>query len=804
MKKHIMLIIIFCTYLRGRASEKKQLIAVRINEPPKIDGVLDDASWKNVPVATDFTTFSPDPGKSAYQKTEVKVVYDNDALYIGAMMYDTPPDSILHELSKRDHIPNTDWFVVLLDTYNDDINAFQIGVNASGVQHDAKLSSNGQDFSWNAVWQSAVKIADNGWVAEFKIPYSAIRFPKGGIQNWGINFARDIRRKIEDSSWDTIDPSVQGVVIQSGDLAGVTDIKPPLRLSLTPYASSYLENYPYNQPGKSNNSYSLNGGLDLKYGMSQSFTMDITLIPDFGQVQSDNKVLNLSPFEVKYNENRSFFKEGTELFNQGQLFYSRRIGGLPIGYYNVYNGLQAGETVIKNPAETQLINSTKISGRTSGNLGMGFLNATTASSYAVISETDGTKRTVLTQPLTNYNVTVFDQALKHNSYIRLFNTNVLREGNTYDANVTGTKLKFANKKNTYSIQGGGSISQKNYRGSSNIGSEYWGGINKTSGNLSFGLGVEVKNNTYDRNDLGILYYNNYSLGNAEVSYNIYKPFWKVNNLYINIGISYSRLYSPNAFWTFDINDSANTTFTKQFLAAGFNFSIMPVVTYDYFEPRVAGRYYAYPDNVDCGGYISSDYRKKFAIDISAGGRNFNENNRHNYYYGISPRYRLNNQLSFIYSFKQDYSIDDIGFVNLTNNTITFGRRDVKTITNTLTGNYIFNNKMSLSFRLRHYWSEAEYKGYYTLNNLGHLEKSNYSTNHNIGFNAFNIDLVYRWQFSPGSEISIVWKNAILNQDSQLLKSYFDNLNKTIDSPQTNSFSFKLLYYLDYQMLKKRK
>src|SRR5258705_10304557 len=163
---------------------------------------------------------------------------------------------------------------------------------------------------------------------------------------------------------------------------GIKYIKPPLRLSFSPYFSSYVNNYPYNTPGIKNTTTSLNGGMDVKYGINDAFTLDMTLIPDFGQVQSDNQVLNLSPFEVKYNENRSFFTEGTELFNKGNLFYSRRIGGTPIHFGDVSGQLGANERVLKNPTESKLINATKVSGRTTKGLGVGFFNALTKPMYA--------------------------------------------------------------------------------------------------------------------------------------------------------------------------------------------------------------------------------------------------------------------------------------------------------------------------------------------------------------------------------------------------------------------------------------
>lgn len=792
-----------------QAADIKSFSASRISTAPKIDGDLNDDIWKSAEAATDFVQLSPNPGIPSNKKTDVKITYDDVAVYIGAMMYDEKPDSILKELSTRDNEANADLFGLVIDTYNDNLNAYGFFVTAAGVQIDARYSSGGnQDFYWDAVWYSSVKINEKGWVAEFKIPYSALRFPKIPEQNWGINFIRKIRRTREDSFWNEIKPQVSGFVNQFGDLKGITDIKSPLRLSVTPYISGYIENYPYNEKGKSNNNYSLNGGMDIKYGINESFTLDMTLIPDFGQVQSDNRVLNLSPFEVQYNENRQFFTEGTELFNRAGLFYSRRIGAAPINFYKPYYELNEGEYVKENPATSQLINATKISGRTKSNLGIGIFNATSKPMYATVSDSSGNTRRVETAPLTNYNILVFDQALKNNSYISLINTNVTRNGEMYDANVTGTEFKFANKSNKYAIFGNGALSQLYFPDSSKpeLGYKYYLQAGKISGKWQYASNITVKSDKFDPNDLGIQFQNNTLETYTSISYNIFEPVWRINSLYATLGVGYSRLYKPGMLWNFNIYGEFYTVF-KNFFSTGGGMNLEPIITYDHWEPRITGRYYEYPKDYLGYYWISSDYRKKFAIDARVRYRYFEENNRYNIAFGFSPRYRVNNKLSFIYDFDRDYINDDIGFVyyNYDQDRITFGRRNLLTIQNTLNVDYKFTNKMAVTLRTRHYWSKAEYQKYYTLSDYGKLfPDEQYEGNSNVNFNAFNIDLVYRWRFSPGSEVSIVWKNSIYTSGKEIIQSYSKNADMMFNSPQTNSFSIKVLYYLDYSMVKRKK
>jgi hypothetical protein len=532
----------------------------------------------------------------------------------------------------------------------------------------------------------------------------------------------------------------------------------------------------------------------------------MTLVPDFSQVQSDNKVLNLSPFEVQYQERRPFFTEGTELFNKGGLFYSRRVGGTPLGYYSVYSELKPGEEIIKNPGQTRLYNATKLSGRTRQKLGIGIFNAVSGETYATAQDTLGNTRELLSSPLTNYNIIVLDQALKNNSYVTLVNTNVTRDGHWYDANVTGAGFQLQNKTNIYSISGFGSMSRKMYPDSSKPLDGYSGRLNfgKTGGNFQWVAYGNINTNTYDPNDLGLQFMNNNIDMGTSISYNVFKPFWRLANSFNSIDVIYSRMYLQDAFANFGISGNHVTTWKKHFFTCGIRYSFEPIITYDYYEPRIFGRYYTFPTNYGYGGFISSDYRKKVALDISVNHRIFNENRRNTFNISVEPRWRVNNKLSFIYETFYEDRVDDIGFVHYdyAADTITLGRRNLQTISNTLSGVYKFTNKMSLSLRGRHYWSRATYYGYYNLEKNGALTEYNYPASHDVSFNAFNIDVVFFWQFAPGSELNIVYKNAVLKSESTINYDYYYNFRGSLNSPANNSVSIKILYYIDYLSIKK--
>ena len=834
----------------ARPAPKRQLQAMRISTPPKLDGLLDEAVWQTAPIATKFYELEPTPGPLEKHPTEVRVLYDDDAIYVGAVMHDISQDSILRELSDRDNIGNSDFFGVMLDTYNDHLNGYEFLLTSGGVQLDARLSpTNGEDKSWNAVWDSRTALRGTDWVAEIRIPYSAIRFSKAAEQVWGLNFTRQRRSTRQKFFWNEIKPQVDGFVNQWGELTGLRDLKPPLRLSLTPYVSTYLNHYPYREQGKQNTTTSFNGGADVKWGINESFTLDATLVPDFGQVQSDNQVLNLSPFEVQYNENRGFFTEGTELFNKGGLFYSRRVGATPLGFGSVSGQLrpgartadgrrQGGEYVVQNPGITRLLNATKVSGRTSTGLGVGIFNAVSNDVYATVQDsTTGARRDVLTQPLSNYNIVVLDQSLKNNSYVSLVNTNVTRAGSTYDANVTGGLFRFANKANSYALDG--RVVYSNRRGkefnketeiNDQNGYKYYLNFGKISGNFTWSVDHGIESHTYNPNDLGLLFANNSISQSVNASYNIYKPFWKVNRLNTYSGLSYSLLEQPLRYQDAGFYAGANTIFTKSFLFVRFNVDASPL-TRDYFDPRRGpiGKYYVRkPANFGFNGNFSSDYRKKFAFDVGYGGRFFagdgDRTGRTGFDLALGPRYRVSNQLSFVYSLSYGIRLNQIGYAGSLNpadstdaplyrrfggqdGDVLLGRRDVTTFTNTATATYTFTNRMSFNIRLRHYVSNVHYKDFSRLHPDGlETQEPAYQRNRDNTFNAFNVDAVYSWWFAPGSQVSIVWKNAGASffEANTATPLYFDNLSNTINTPHNNSVSIKVLYYLDYLALRPRR
>lgn len=787
------------------SQSQNTLSALRINEEVKINGEMDEAVWKLADVADGFTTISPTYGDSIEQNTEVRVMYDDEALYIIAIMDEVSEDSIMTELTQRDDLGNTDFFEILLDTYGNGTDGLQFIVGATGVQYDGlKANSGNEDNSWDAVWFSKVQLNEDGWVCEIKLPYSAIRFPDNPVQEWTINFTRRQARNNVHGIWAPFDPKVNGIFTQSGKLVDIKDIKPPVRLSFSPYLSVYAQQ-DKNIAGQVGSSYgySYNGGMDVKYGINDAFTLDMTLIPDFGQVESDDNVVNLSPFEVRFDEKRPFFTEGLEMFEKANIFYSRRIGGTPIGYYNIGQNLTDNEIILENPQVPQLYNASKLSGRNKNGLGIGVFNAIEGQTAAVIHNTETKENTEsVTQPLTNYSVVVLDQNLKNNSSISLINTNVWRKGREfYDANVTGMEFDIKDKNQNFSIEGNAALSVQSFdNADNNVGHKLNVELAKISGNFNFWTAYGEESPNYNPNDLGFLRAPNERYVGGGANYQIFEPFLVFNRANFWTNINYSRIIEPNAFTSLHFNGGWWVQ-TKGFWNLNMWMNYRPD-SYDYFEPRTPGRYIRTPDYYNTGLWIGSDNRKKLRISGYGFIYNVAEEGRWGYEFSFNPRYRFSDRFSIFFESELEKAFDNTGFVNNTDNDIIMGQRD-RTIVENLTGiSYNFSSNMGLYLRVRHYWDKTVYQSFHSLSEEGELLKTDYNEDHDFIGSYFNVDLNFNWRFSPGSDIFINWKNAVFgNEDMDILnqKYGFQNFGSY---PQQNSLSIRIVYYLDYLNIKK--
>ncbi|WP_299161962.1 DUF5916 domain-containing protein [uncultured Tenacibaculum sp.] len=804
-------------------SNRKKINATRVDSPPKIDGILDDTAWSNTPIAKDFVMMRPNNGEAEpdTHKTEVKIVYDDNAIYISALMHTPDASKTPAEFTNRDNFGNSDFFMVMINPNDDGQNPTMFIVTASGVQIDSKVSNgNNEDYNWSAVWESSIKINDTDWVAEMKIPYRALRFANESVQSWGMNFHREIRNLNARYTWNHINNQQGSWTQYDGLIEDFKNITPPTRLSFYPYASTTVTSF----DGTTDFDWSV--GMDVKYGITENFTLDATLIPDFGQTAFDNVTLNLGPFEQQFSEQRQFFTEGTELFTKGRLFYSRRIGGNPIDQFSdernlideevFTNGKKVNEEITDYP-DVKMLNAIKISGRTKKGLGIGFFNAITDKTEATITKTEqvingtetisnvSTYKTV-TSPLTNYNIMVLDQQFNQNSSVTLINTNVTRDGRYRDANATGLLWHVEDKGSNYNIDG--SFKMTNISDdvdNPNTGYSFDTSLGKQSGNWRGEVGYNFENKDFNPNDLGILFRNNRQRIYGFLGYRLLKPKGMFNNYGVNFYYNINFLHNPGTYTGANGGLSFWSQTKKRFGFGGnLNFS---TETKDFFEPRqgtTSGIFFNSPQRLNVNHWGSSDYRKKLAFDYSWYYTFFKNNPREGYGFRISPRYRFNNQFSLIYGFRYNKTNNDQGYVTtLDNDDIIFGQRDRSSYNNSVSGKYSFSTKSSLSLTFRHNWSKVPYQNqFYKLNtNNGLLEANAYSDNHDVNFNSWNLDLNYVWQFAPGSQLIAFYRNSISNFNEHAHQGFFKNLDSLFDESNRHTFSVRLVYFIDYNNLK---
>ncbi len=395
------------------AVAERNVHALRSTEPIRLDGVLDDSVWSRATPVSGFVQRQPTEGAPATERTDVRVIFDNNAIYIGAEMFDATPDSISTQLARRDNFVTADRFWVFLDTYRDKRTGFYFALNASGVQYDGTLlNDDWDDDTWDGVWQGAVHRTPTGWTAEMRIPYSQLRFKPGANQLWGVNFRRDIARRNERDYLVMVPSNTSGFVSRFPELQGIDELQPPRRLELLPYATARAE-YVSHDPGDPYNDgsvYGLGLGGDFRVGLGSNLTINGTINPDFGQVEVDPAVVNLSDVEVFFPERRPFFVEGANTFSFGRggannywgfnwashdFLYTRRIGRAPTG------ATPDDASYVDEPGGTQILGALKLSGKMGG-WNVGALSSLTRRTFADY-QVSGVAGSVEVEPTTSWN-----------------------------------------------------------------------------------------------------------------------------------------------------------------------------------------------------------------------------------------------------------------------------------------------------------------------------------------------------------------------------------------------------------------
>lgn len=640
---------------------------------------------------------------------------------------------------------------------------------------------------------------------ELKIPFNSLRFPKGSFENFTINFERFDSSTNENSFWNHIDENKDGLLNQFGKLKGLKNVNPPINLSFNPFISLVNE-----KSAEGDSKSTFNGGLDIKYVYKNAYTLDVSLIPDFSQAPSDDEVLNLSPFDIKYNENRQFFVEGTELFDKGNYLYTRRIGGRPI-HLNDFT-IDSNEEIIENPVTSNILNLLKFTGKSDKGFSIGILNGITKKSEATIyNSVTNTKRKIITNPLTNYNAIVLDKTLKNNSSITLINNSVIRNGSDYDSNLTAIVAKLYNKNRSYSLSMNSAISQKYNTSSSSemnskktkLGHQYKVSIKKISGKLKGAFLFSLEDDSYENNDFGFQQRNNKLTYASYILYAQTKPK-KTFSYYHFFGMLTERKYHS-------LNEKELTRYDLQFYAKRKNnHSIYVELKYetnrkDFYEARIKDRAYNQPDRT----VTFLEYQTNRNKDLSIAGylklSNYLNSNTHTHSlsagYGVD--YRFGEHISLEFDQSLYYIPNSVGHLTQVDNDVIFGHRKIKQLENKLNIDYAINSKIHLSANVRHYWIQVDYKDQFTLLNNGNLEANQYDINvsdSNANFNAFNIDLLAKWQFAPASEISMTYKTSSSYFDQDINSNYGENFSTTLKEKSNNTISLKLTYLIDFNRL----
>ena len=421
----------------GQGVVTREFRATRTAKPPAIDGQLTDEVWSQAQVLVDFTQRDPDEGKPATERTEVRVLYDDSALYFAARLFDREMAQIGRRLSTRDGDGDADRITLYLDPMHDHLTGVMFRVSAANVQTDAVLfNDTWDDWSWNAVWQSRVASDEDGWSVEMRIPLSQLRFPAGDRQTWGINVERFIRRRNEEAWLELVPKDQNGRASRMVHLAGLDGLRPSRRLELLPYTAARAEYVTPASPANPFNDGSRlfgSAGLDMKYGLTSNLTIDATVNPDFGQVEVDPAVVNLSAFETFFEEKRAFFLEGSQIFNnfgrggsngnwgfnnsEPQIFYSRRIGRVP--------QLHADAEFVDPPTATTIFGAAKLTGKTARGWSIGLLEAVTSTENAP-TQTALIPGEVVVEPMTNYAVVRLQRDIGRRAGLGILGTAVNR------------------------------------------------------------------------------------------------------------------------------------------------------------------------------------------------------------------------------------------------------------------------------------------------------------------------------------------------------------------------------------------
>lgn len=795
-------LIIFCliTVLIADSLAKNDstqaVTAYRIENPLVVDGLLNESVYLNAPV-TRFIQKDPDEGKPASEKSEVWVSYDDNNIYFSGRFFDSNPDSIDATLMRRDNVIESDWFWVYLDPYNDDRTGYFFAVNAGGSVCDGILFNDSwDDNSWDGIWEKKTTIDKNGWNVEIRIPFTQLRFKESDKMVWGININRDIKRRHEMSFYVMVPKKESGFVSKFADLVGLDGIKPKQRFEVLPYIvqkAQYLV-HDSNDPFYKSNQYATSIGADLKFSLGSNLNVDATINPDFGQVEVDPAVVNLSAFETFYNEKRPFFIEGSNIFSFGmggannnwgfnfstpELFYSRRIGRAPQGNISTPG-------YVDYPPETRILGAAKLTGKIDETWTIGALSSVTERTYAVIQSKNSGRIEEEVEPLTHYGVfrtqkefnsgkqaigmifTSVNRDIKNNNLkSRLSNQaytfgadgwTFLDEDETYV--ITGSVVgSYVNGSKDYLVR----LQKQPYRYMQRPDKTYMPidtnrtsiegyfsrvMLNKQKGNFYLNTAIGIASPGFEYNDLGSQWLADRINGHIVTGYRWYDPDPVFRKKNINIAYSRTSDFENNIeregffvngyaqflnYWSVDFNTSFNFKSVSKTLTRGGPKLNMPA--------NYSFNINAYTDSRE--KIIFSPYVSYWKNDI--GGKEIDA--------GITFEWKPNSQISFSfgpeYYFYSTYyqwvgNFSDMYAVNSYNTRYVFSDLDQTTLSANIRLNWIFSPTLSLQLYIQPLFAVGDYENFKEITNPPTLDVKQYGNddtqiNYDSQSNTYSVD-----------------------------------------------------------------
>ena len=774
-------------------SQVESLSAVHTDNHPKIDGLLGDACWQRAPKATGFVQNEPEEGKPPSEPTSVQVAYSEDALYVAMEMHDSQPDRIVSRLTRRDREQDADYAFVTIDSYHDHQTAYMFLVYASGTQHDVYyFNDSWSDGSWDAVWESATRMSADGWTAEFKIPFDCLRFPTAPNHTWGILCGRHSTHNQETDRWPYIPESASGLVSGFAHLTAIEGITPAKQLEMLPYAVSYEETeakHPGNQDGRD---FYANTGVDLKYGITPNMTLSATFNPDFGQVEADQTVLNLTAFETTYPEKRPFFLEGTNIFSTwSNLFYSRRIGKAPSRW------MPDAADYVDRPGATTILGAVKLTGKTEGGTSIGLVEAVTQKEIAEYLNWEGARKTGVVEPEANYLVARVKQDVLRNSYVGAMATAV-NQNTVHPAYTGGVDwiMRFSDGEYASHGQVVGSLTGPDKRG--------WGAftrIAKEGGeHILANVDLQYMDRNLNLNRAGYLARNSTQEISTWTQFRTSKKWWIVNRswhaLYCDLTANLDGL-RQNYGCDFD-NDVQFTNYWSIDTGCWLDFG-----TTDFDWETRGGPPVHIPLGQSCRFSFSTDSRKSWRISPYVGGGDTWDGRYTDYILNVTLRPRSNIELTMAPRYKGEWGVsrwlkairDESG----KRTGEIFGEQQLTRVDMTVRGTFTFTRDLSLQLYAQPFLAAVDYKNFKRRLPGGTYEPVDASVydeaveRPDFNWNSFNSNVVLRWEYMPGSTLFLVWTQAREYSDNLGTFDLDHDMDYLFDTVPGNTFLVKASY-----------